>query len=82
MKLELYGFETCPYCKVVRAEIAAEGRNDVTEYDIYKDEDAYNRLVTIGGKNQCPCLFVDGKPLYESSDIVRFLKAHPQEQSS
>lgn len=78
MKLELFGFETCPFCKVVRAEIAAQGRTDVREYDIYKDDEAYKRLITVGGKEQCPCLFVDDKPLYESTEIIRFLKEHPQ----
>ena len=42
--------------------------------DIVKDEANKNRLVEEGGKNQVPCLFIDGKPMYESSDIIDYLK--------
>ncbi len=31
-------------------------------------------LVRIGGKPQVPCLVIDGKPLYESADIIAYLK--------
>ncbi|SEA30640.1 Glutaredoxin [Lachnospiraceae bacterium NK3A20] len=79
MKLELFHFDTCPFCKMVIREINEEGRTDVEYHDIYKDEASLQRLVEVGGKEQCPCLFVDGKPLYESAEIIRFLKAHPQE---
>ena len=27
-----------------------------------------------GGKRQVPCLFIDGKPLYESSDIIAWFE--------
>ncbi len=36
----------------------------------------YRRLVRDGGMYQIPCLFIDGKPMYESDDIVRFLEEH------
>jgi glutathione S-transferase len=42
--------------------------------DIYEDEDAARKLVEIGGRDQVPCLFVDGVPLYESADIIAFLE--------
>lgn len=28
----------------------------------------------MGGKRQVPCLFIDGKPLYESSDIIAWFE--------
>ena len=31
-------------------------------------------LVSVGGKQQVPCLFIDGAPLYESGDIVEWLE--------
>ena len=79
MKLELYMFETCPYCKRVEKYIEQSGRTDVEYHDIYKNEEDLKRLVEVGGKQQCPCLFVYGVPMYESLDIIAFLKAHPQE---
>jgi glutathione S-transferase len=42
--------------------------------DIEEDEAAARRLVEIGGLDQVPCLFVDGRPLYESADIVDWLE--------
>ena len=36
-------------------------------------------LIEVGGMEQVPCLFIDGKPLYESLDIIAWLNAHPQE---
>ena len=42
--------------------------------DIMKDEAAAKRLVDVGGDDQVPCLFIDGKPMYESDDIVEFLE--------
>ena len=35
-------------------------------------------LIRVGGKQQVPCLFIDGKPMYESLDIVEWLRANPQ----
>ena len=31
-------------------------------------------LIRVGGKKQVPCLVVAGKPLYESDDIVAYLR--------
>jgi len=34
----------------------------------------FRRLQREGGMYQIPCLFIDGKAMYESDDIVHFLK--------
>ena len=78
MKLELYKFETCPFCQRVLREIEAEGRTDIELHDIHKNDSDRERLIRDGGKEQVPCLFIDGEPLYESLDIIDWLKAHPQ----
>ncbi|MBQ3477857.1 MAG: glutaredoxin [Clostridia bacterium] len=78
MKLELYKMDSCPYCRRVMRYIEAEGRNDITYRDITLSEDAEQTLIRVGGKRQVPCLFIDGKPMYESLDIIDWLKAHPQ----
>ena len=33
--------------------------------------------VKVGGKRQVACLFIDGKPLYESLDIIKWLEERP-----
>lgn len=78
MELKLYMFETCPYCKKVFREIEAEGRTDIEYHDIRKNEADRLELIKVGGKQQVPCLFIDGSPMYESDDIVQWLKDHPQ----
>ena len=79
MKLELYKFDTCPFCARVFAYIEESGRTDIEMHDIRKNESDRKQLVEVGGKEQVPCLFIDGKPLYESLDIIDWLKKHPQE---
>ena len=38
-----------------------------------EDSAARNDLVRIAGKDQAPCLVVDGKPIQDSDEIVRYL---------
>ncbi len=78
MKLDLYEFETCPYCQKVFHEIERTGRTDVQLHNIHQSEEDYNYLVANAGKSQVPCLFIDGKPMHESDDIVAWLQANPQ----
>lgn len=79
MKLELYKKDSCPFCQRVMRYINKSGRSDIIFHDTVNDEGAADKLVAVGGKLQVPCLFIDGEPLYESMDIVRWLDAHPQE---
>lgn len=36
--------------------------------------EARQELLKTGGKIQVPCLFIDGRPLYESDDIIQWLE--------
>lgn len=77
MELKLYMFETCPFCRKVINELEQTGRKDVTFCDIRKNEDHRLELIKVGGKAQVPCLIIDGKPLYESDDIIKWLRQNP-----
>ena len=79
MKLELYKFDTCPYCVRVFKTIKRLGRTDIEMHDVMENEADFKRLMSVGGKDQVPCLFIDGVPLYESLDIIDWLEKHPQE---
>ena len=79
MKLELYKFDSCPYCRRVMNHIASAGRTDIVYHDIHESMENRERLIRDGGMEQVPCLFIDGKPIYESMDIIRWLDEHPQE---
>jgi len=76
LKLELFMFETCPFCRRVLKYIDESGREDIILHNIHKDDEARKRLIEVGGKQQVPCLFIDGEPLYESMDIIAWLKEH------
>ena len=78
MSMKLYMFDTCPFCKKVIKAIEESGRTDIEFANIHKNEKDREELVKVGGKEQVPCLFIDGKPLYESADIIKYLKDNPQ----
>ena len=74
-KLELYYKDTCPYCQKVFRMIDKYNLKDKIDYkDIVVNKECKEELVQVGGMNQVPCLFIDGKPMYESSDIIEYLK--------
>lgn len=75
MKLELYKYDTCPYCVMVMRTIEELGV-DVEMHDIRKNAEDLERLIQVGGKRQVPCLFIDGVPMYESMDIILWLREH------
>lgn len=77
MKLELYKMDTCPYCRKVFRVIEEMGRNDIEMHDIRHSLEDKERLIRDGGMLQVPCLFIDGKPLYESNDIIAWLRENP-----
>lgn len=74
-ELELFMKPTCPYCIKVMSFMEENGIT-VPLRNIEADEDAAKTLVTVGGKRQVPCLFIDGQPLYESDDIIAWLRAN------
>ena len=78
MKLELFKRDTCPFCQRVLKYIAETGRSDVLMRDTVQDPSNKEELIRIGGKDQVPCLMIDGQPLYESMDIIQWLSDHPE----
>lgn len=68
-ELELYVMTGCPYCIKVKNFLASNGIS-IPQRNITTDRTAEQHLIAVGGKRQVPCLFIDGKPLYESSDII------------
>ncbi len=72
-ELTLYHFAGCPYCARVRDYLA---KNNIVLplKDIHQNSNYEKELLAIGGKRQVPCLVIDGKALYESLDIIEWLK--------
>lgn len=74
-KLALYYFSSCPYCRMV-LDVIERMDIDIDMHDIHLEEGARDELIRIGGKGQVPCLVIDGKPLYESGDIISWLETN------
>lgn len=72
--LVLYTRDSCPFCTKVTKYLNKENI-PFTKKDVGKDRYA-KELFQIGGKKQVPCLLINGKPMYESSDILNWLKSH------
>ena len=47
MKLELYMFDTCPFCRRVLNYIAESGRTDVELHNIHKNAEDRMRLIEV-----------------------------------
>ena len=70
--LELFYNPTCPYCHKVMS-FMEQNNIELPMHDIVADDAARERLIEVGGKRQVPCLFIDGKAMYESGDIINYL---------
>lgn len=69
----LYVGTICPFCKKVE-NFLNEENIELEIINIEKDRNAMQKLIEECGKRQVPCLYHDGEYLYESDDIIEFLK--------
>ncbi len=75
--LELYQYESCPYCSKVRAKLT-ELDLDYIIRNVPKGSPKRSFLQALGGRQQVPFL-VDqdrGVKMYESGDIIAYLEEH------
>lgn len=72
MQLKLFYRASCPFCQKVLRFMQSKGI-EFEMHDIAASNEAQQELINVGGKQQVPCLFIDGKPLYESDDIIEWL---------
>lgn len=71
--LKLFYFDECPFCKKV-IQYMERNNIEVEMANIHADPKNKEELIKLGGKEQVPMLLIDGEPLYESSDIINWLK--------
>ena len=67
----LYVKEGCPFC--ARVDRFLDNTGTTIEHRSILEGTNREDLVALGGKAQVPCLVVDGKPMYESMDIVNYI---------
>jgi len=72
LELNLYHYTQCPFCALVERNLENQGLR-LPHKNILEDLNARKELVDIGGKPQVPCLVINGRPLYESADIVTWI---------
>lgn len=73
MKEKLFYMNYCPYCEKVR-EYMKENNIEIEEVNIDEDKKGREELISKGGKLQVPMLLIGDQPLYESLDIIEWLK--------
>jgi len=77
---QLYYFRGCPFCTKVRLALCWMGIKLVLK-NIRADPQYKAELIAGGRKKQVPCLRIEKENdevqwLYESGDIIRYLKSH------
>ena len=75
--LALYYNPSCFYCKKVTQYLNSIHKT-VPLKNVAQDRKAKEELSRIGGRMQVPCLFIDGKPLYDSNAIIQWLSEHQE----
>ncbi len=70
---KLFVGTACPHCRKVE-NFMEENNIEIQIVNINEDREAMKELIGKGGKRQVPCLFHDGEYMYESNDIIEFLK--------
>lgn len=72
-KLDFYYFDSCPYCQLVMSAI--KRLNIKVDYkNIHQDPANLAKLLKDTGRKTVPCLYIDGKPMHESAEIVEWLE--------
>ena len=74
--LELFYFPECPYCQRVLRTIEQLGLTDITFSDIHQNPAKKETLIKDTGRKTVPCLYIDNKPMFESSDIMQWLETN------
>lgn len=75
--LEIYKFDSCPFCQRVIRHASKLGATDhITYRDTRKDSKAQAELLALTQSTQVPCLVIDGTPMLESKDINLWLSAY------
>ncbi len=71
--LDFYYYDACPFCQMVIRVI--KKHNILVNYlDIWENPVYGEKLIQDRGRRTVPVLYIDGVPMGESSDIMRWLE--------
>lgn len=74
-QLDYYFFPQCPYCARVQ-KVIDQYKIKVNYFNIHQDNNALTKLFNDTGTKMVPCLYINGKPMHESADIITWLQQH------
>ena len=76
-ELILYGRPSCPYCvRVDRVIEEMDIEDKITRRHTGFGTEWRTDLRNRTGSTQVPCLFIDGEPMFESLDIIAWMRAN------
>ncbi len=79
-KLELYFYPQCPYCQIVLNALRSTGLESVVKYyNTIEEPQRREKLIKDTGRSTVPCLYIDDKPMHESSDIAEWIHKYAKE---
>lgn len=73
LMVKLFFTESCPYCVEPINYIKANNL-EVELVDATHDKEAKLEIIKTGGKIQVPMLSINGQAMYESQEILKWLK--------
>ncbi len=75
MRLELYYYTQCPFCMRVLRKIDELGLEAKISFKNTLEVPANREFhIQKTGRTTVPCLYIEGEPLFESSDICQWLE--------
>lgn len=72
-ELDFYYYDSCPYCQRV-ISVINKNKIKVNYKDIHEGTANMQKLLHITGRRTVPCMFIDGDPMFESLDIMKWLE--------
>jgi len=72
-ELKLYYSDFCPFCTEI-VNYIRDNSLDIKLMNATKDMDLQKEIYLLGGKSQVPMLTIDGQAMYESKDIMAWIK--------
>lgn len=79
MKLELYYYNQCPFCQLVLRTIKALQLDASIEFKNTLENPQFRQEhLDNTSRSTVPCLYIDGKPMFESHDIAHWLEENAE----
>lgn len=72
-EVKLYFSEFCPFCTEI-VDYIRDKKLDIELMNATKDMELQKEIYSLGGKSQVPMLTIDGKAMYESRDIMDWIR--------